>query len=128
QFLNENPGKREGNINDVRERIAHKERSRKIKNVSSQRLHALLSEQLGAAQRTEMYAGTLRRSERERQRTMGAAAAVTWAEEHVFERRSVVHEHELWRRALEVARGHLVTLAEIKAETARRDYVREGSG
>lgn len=34
-----------------------------------------------------------------------AEQSVTWAEEHLFERRSVVQEHELWRHALEHARG-----------------------
>jgi hypothetical protein len=39
-----------------------------------------------------------------------ALAAVTWAEEHLFDRRSVVLEHELWRHALEHARGQNITL------------------
>ncbi|MGH7991014.1 MAG: AAA family ATPase, partial [Limisphaerales bacterium] len=53
-----------------------------------------------------------------------AETSVTWAEEHLFERRSVVNEHELWRHALEHARGQDVSLAEIQAVTKRRDYIR----
>ncbi len=53
-----------------------------------------------------------------------AEKAVTWAEEHLFERRSVVLEHELWRHALEHVRGQNVELAEIQAATRRRGYVR----
>ena len=44
---------------------------------------------------------------------------------HLFERRSVVHEHELWRHALEHLRGQDVSLAEIQAATRKRDYIRD---
>ena len=50
--------------------------------------------------------------------------SVAWAEEHLFERRSVVHEHELWRHALEHARGREVAIADIQAVTNRRNYLR----
>ena len=53
-----------------------------------------------------------------------AEKAVAWAEEHLFERRAVVREHELWRHALEHARGREVTTAEIQAATSRRNYLR----
>ena len=52
------------------------------------------------------------------------ADPVSWAEEHLFERRSVVREYEIWRQALVFARGSNFTLEELKAETARRDYAR----
>ena len=54
-----------------------------------------------------------------------AEQAVAWAEEHLFDRRSVVHEHELWRHALEHARGQGVGLGDIQAVTQRRGYVRD---
>jgi hypothetical protein len=54
-----------------------------------------------------------------------AVQAVNWAEQHLFERRSVVHEHELWRHALEHLRGQDVSLAEIQAVTRKRDYIRD---
>jgi ATP-dependent exoDNAse (exonuclease V) alpha subunit len=50
---------------------------------------------------------------------------VTWAEEHVFERRSVVNEFELWRHALEHARGENIRLADIQAVTRKRGYIRD---
>jgi ATP-dependent exoDNAse (exonuclease V) alpha subunit len=53
-----------------------------------------------------------------------AEKAVAWSEEHLFERRSVVHEHELWRHALEHARGRKVTIADIQTVTSRRNYLR----
>ena len=56
---------------------------------------------------------------------MTAEQAVGWAEQHLFERRSVVHEHEVWRHALEHARGREVTTVEIQAATTRRNYLRD---
>src|SRR5208282_682790 len=50
--------------------------------------------------------------------------AIVWAEEHLFERRSIVHEHELWRHALERARGQDVSLADLQSVTQQRGYVR----
>jgi ATP-dependent exoDNAse (exonuclease V) alpha subunit len=49
---------------------------------------------------------------------------LSWAEAHLFERRSVVREHELWRHALEAVRGSSVVLAEIKKLSASRHYLR----
>jgi hypothetical protein len=53
---------------------------------------------------------------------------VNWAEDHLFDRRSIAHEHVLWRHAIEFARGHRVALAEIKLETEKRPYIRETPG
>ena len=55
------------------------------------------------ARRTRRVAAASRL--RDDSRELLAAEAVSWAEGHLFERRSVVREHELWRHALEVARG-----------------------
>ena len=59
-------------------------------------------------------------------RDLSADESVTWAERHLFERRSVVHEHELWRHALEAARGSGMSVDDIKRETASREYLRSG--
>ena len=40
----------------------------------------------------------------------------------------MVREHELWRHALEFARGSTLTLQDLKRETATRDYIREANG
>jgi ATP-dependent exoDNAse (exonuclease V) alpha subunit len=50
--------------------------------------------------------------------------AIQWAEEHLFERRSVVSEHEIWRHALEHTRGQNVSLADIQSAAKQRDYIR----
>jgi hypothetical protein len=56
---------------------------------------------------------------------MASWLAVARAEEHLFDRRSVVNEHELWRRAPGYAIGQNVTLKDIQAVTGKRDYIRD---
>ena len=63
---------------------------------------------------------------RETATEVSAAEAITWAERHLFDRRSVVHEHELWRHALEATRGSATSVNDIKRETAFRQYLRSG--
>jgi hypothetical protein len=50
--------------------------------------------------------------------------AVSWAEEHVFERHAVVHEHELWKHALAFARGSSFSIPDLRGETTSRPYIR----
>lgn len=116
------------NVQDVREHIAHNERSRKMRSLPREELRRLWDEQLNAEERAKMAATSGTRNTADEPMNKDAAAAVDWAEEHLFDRRSVVREHELWRFALEIARGSGMTLADVKRETARRDYIRESSG
>jgi hypothetical protein len=112
-------------VQEIRANIAHKERTRKIKDVGLTKLQSVWNKQLSFREKLQ-----LRRldrnhpSESEAQRVT-AEQAVKWAEEHLFDRRSVVHEHELWRHALEHARGQNVSPGEIQAVTQQRDYVRD---
>lgn len=53
-----------------------------------------------------------------------AEKALGWAEEHLFDRHSVVAEHKLWRHALEHARGQNLSVAELKAVGQKRSYIR----
>jgi conjugative relaxase-like TrwC/TraI family protein len=124
QFLAEHPEKGSGNINDIREHLAHRLRSRKLSDLAPDRLRALWQSQLIPADEPSLRMPS---SSGERQ-AITATTAVPWAEEHLFERRSVVREHELWRHALEFARGSTLTLADLKRETASRDYIREANG
>lgn len=124
-FLASHPDKKAGNEAAIREHIAHKDRARKSAEIGSDRLR-----QLWYGQLSEDEAHSLRQpgaKHRQAERDISAAEAVTWAESHLFERRSVVREHELWRHALEAARGGSLSLAEIKKETGVRSYLR-GSG
>jgi hypothetical protein len=54
---------------------------------------------------------------------MTAAEAIEWAENHLFERRSVVHIHELWRHALEHARGQNISISDIQNESRKRGHI-----
>jgi hypothetical protein len=55
------------------------------------------------------------------------APAVDWAEEHIFDRRSVVPEHEVWRQALIRGRGENLTASGVKEITRQRDYIRDAN-
>ena len=125
ELLAREPEKAGRNVADIREHIAHKERARKIKDVGLSRLQALWDEQMTADERASLRQLASERVAVARQEQGLAEKAVTWAEEHLFERRSVVQEHELWRHALEHARGQEMSLADIQAFTRQRDYLRD---
>jgi conjugative relaxase-like TrwC/TraI family protein len=122
-LLNTHPEKHSGNEKAIREHIAHKERSRKSHESDSRKLRSLWRDQLTIEELDSLRPQS---QVREDSRELLAREAVTWAERHLFERRSVVHEHELWRHALEAARGSPTSLNEIKQETASREYLRSG--
>jgi hypothetical protein len=54
-----------------------------------------------------------------------AVAAVVWAEDHLFDRHPVVPEYELWRHALEHARGQNITVEQVREATRNRGYIRD---
>jgi conjugative relaxase-like TrwC/TraI family protein len=126
ELLGREPDLMASNRGDVREHIAYNKRSRKIKNVAGERLRGLWASQISADENTAL-AGLLERrgSDSSFAARIDAASAVRWAEEHLFDRRSVVHEHELWRHALEHARGADIALAKLHATTARAGYLRD---
>lgn len=121
-FLAENPGQTLSNVNDLREHIAHKERSRKIKHVAPEQLLRLWLSQLSAEEAATLVSP--RHTPSVEDVRVDLAAALRWAEEHLFDRRSVVEEHELWRHALEHARGSAISVDALKATTACADYLR----
>jgi conjugative relaxase-like TrwC/TraI family protein len=125
-FLELYPDKQAGNEAAIREHIAHKDRARKTADVGSERLRELWFRQLSVEEADSLRQA--RHKDRQFEHHLCAAEAVTWAEKHLFERRSVVLEHELWRHALEAARGASVSLVEIKQETASRVYLRDETG
>lgn len=128
ELLRKRPDLQGRNVNDMREHIAHNERARKLSAMPQAELRRLWDEQLNAEERAALGAPIKPRQPLDWPIEHDAAAAIDWAEEHLFDRRSVVREHELWRHALEVARGGSVTLTDVKSETARRNYLREEAG
>ena len=69
------------------------------------------------ANRSENIANTNQRVE--------IGEAVQWAEDHLFDRNSVVLECQLWQQALERARAENFTVAELKELTRQRNYIRD---
>ena len=124
EFLEREPDKANQNIKAIRANIAHKERARKIKDVGIVKLQSIWNKQLSWKERWQISRLDKHRSPENSQK-MTAEQAINWAEQHLFERRSVVHEHELWRHALEHTRGQSITLSEIKAVTRKREYLRD---
>ncbi len=124
EFLARKPQKKDANVFGIREHLAHTLRSRKIRDLGPERLTALWKKQLSPEDEA-----TLRLPAATAQSVaISSNNATSWAEEHLFERRSVVYEHELWRHALEFARGSTLTVAELKQETTSREYLRQPDG
>ena len=124
ELLEREPDKANQNIKVIRANIAHKERARKIKDVGIVKLQSIWNKQLSWKERWQISRLDKHRSP-ETSVKVTAEQAVNWAEQHLFERRSVVHEHELWRHALEHTRGQTISLPEIKAVTRKREYLRD---
>ena len=124
ELLAREPSKADGNIAAIRENIAHKERPRKIRDLGLEKLQTLWDGQMTAGERSSLDHLTVTKSPASGPAEKICEQAVTWAEQHLFERRSIVHEHELWRHALERARGQDVSLADIQAVTQQRGYLR----
>ena len=125
EFLNSHQEKLGGNEAAIREHIAHKERARKTSDVGPEKLRKFWREQLSADELAAL--GLPQQHPDSDAQNSSAAEAVSWAESHLFERRSVVREHELWRHALSIARGNSISVAELKTETGSRPYLRDAT-
>ena len=124
ELLEREPDKANQNIKVIRANIAHKERARKIKDVGIVKLQSIWNKQLSWKEWWQINRLDKQRSP-DTSPKIAANEAVTWAENHLFERRSVVHEHELWRHALEHARGQDFSASEIQDVTRQRRYLRD---
>lgn len=124
ELLARAPEKADGNIAAIRENIAHRERPPKVCDLGTAKLRALWSNQLTPLELDSLRGIAVPAPVASRPSADAAEKAVIWAEEHLFERRSIIHEHELWRHALERLRGQNVSLGEIQAVTKQRGYLR----
>ncbi len=114
------------NIAELRARLATEKRTRKQKDLSRDELRAIWGAQLSQADRELLRGLTKPVTDDERQRaSISVAEAVQWAEEHLFDRNSVVLECQVWQEALGRARGEDFSLAELKNLTERRGYIRD---
>jgi conjugative relaxase-like TrwC/TraI family protein len=116
-------GEMVGNLNDLRERVAHGNRRRKLKDSTAARLRSAWG---GEMQPDELAA--LRKLQAVKPRPApkaDLAGIVAWADEHLFERRAVVHDHELMAAALERGRGMDFDLVALRQAIEQRGYLRE---
>jgi conjugative relaxase-like TrwC/TraI family protein len=125
KLLADKPELKNGNIQELRARLAEAERTRKQKELNRHELRTLWDAQLSQSERALF--GRLRmgleKPADENQR-ISVGEAVQWAEEHLFERNSVVLECQVWQQALERARGQHFSMAELKEFTRQRGYIR----
>ena len=124
ELLEREPDKSSQNIKVIRANIAHKERARKIKDVGFAKLQSIWNKQISWREWWQVNR-LPKQKVQEAAQNITAVEAVAWAENHLFERRSVVHEHELWRHALEHARGQNLSTSEIQDVTRKRKYIRD---
>ena len=122
-MLAEKPECAGGDLMAMRRLIATAERARKQKELSRDEQRSLWDAQLSEGERA-----TLRRlpnhSETVRSNRISVGEAVQWAEDHLFDRHSVVLECQLWQQALERGRGEHFSVAELKEFTRQRPYIR----
>lgn len=109
----------DGDIGELRTRIAHEHRARKMKNSTADELRAFWKEQLSAEDRAALE--RLRWPTQQRE-TVDVRAVVSWADEHLFARRSVVNDYELKSAALARGRGLDFDLATLNQAIRERGY------
>ena len=124
KLLDEKPELAGANLKEIRAKLAVKTRARKQKDLSRAELRTLWDAQLSDAERA-LLRQLPSRSEKVAiaDRRVDIGEAVQWAEEHLFDRNSVVLECQLWQQALERARGESFTLDELKEITRQRNYI-----
>ncbi|MEO6993733.1 MAG: MobF family relaxase [Lacunisphaera sp.] len=116
-------GEKVGNIKELRERVAHGNRRRKMKDSTADRLRSTWSSEMRPEEVAAMRnLQTMKPSVVEK---TDLAGIVAWADEHLFERRSVIPEHELMAAALERGRGMDFNLVALRETIDQRGYLRE---
>lgn len=126
KLLADKPELAGSNIAELRARLATEKRTRKQKDLSRDELRAIWGAQLSQTDRELLRGLTKPVTEEERLRaSISVVEAVQWAEEHLFDRNSVVLECHVWQEALGRARGEDFSLAELKQHTERRGYIRD---
>jgi conjugative relaxase-like TrwC/TraI family protein len=111
-----------GDVGELRTRIAHERRRRKTKNATADELRSHWEKQLCPAERSAL--GALGSPVVQTEKA-DIRAVVAWADEHLFERRSVVNDHELMSAALARGRGQGFNLADLVQAIEERGYIRE---
>src|SRR5271169_4493636 len=114
------------NLKDLREQLATTERTRKQKDLGRDELQTLWNSQL-----TKSEGELLRQLQKipeqpvKNESDVSVAEAVQWAEEHLFDRNSVVLECQIWQEALGRARGENFPISELTDFSRQRGYIRD---
>ena len=111
-----------GDLGELRTRIAHKHRRRKMKNSTADELRSYWRKQLGPEERHALE--NLCQGSQHQAQMADVRAVLSWADEHLFERRSVVNDYELMAAALARGRGQDFDLANLRQAIADRGCVR----
>ncbi|MCW5555086.1 MAG: relaxase domain-containing protein [Verrucomicrobiae bacterium] len=126
RLLAEKPELEAGNMKDLRARLAESERMRKQRELSREELRTLWDAQLSETERALMrQLGSLQSIRTPKDQWTSVSEAVQWAEEHLFDRNSVVLECQVWQEALGHARGEDISVSELTDFTRRRGYIRD---
>ena len=113
----------DGDMGELRTRIAHEHRRRKMKNVTADQLRSFWRDQLTPEEWKAM--SQLGQSGSAEKQTADVKAIVVWADLHVFERRAVVNDYELKSTALARGRGEDFDLDELIQAMDERGYVHQ---
>jgi conjugative relaxase-like TrwC/TraI family protein len=124
KLLKEKPELAKGNLKELRSQIAQAERSRKMPDITLPELQRLWDSQLTSAEKQPLRKLALQPKTQVQTPVLTVQPAIQWAEAHLFDRRSVVRESEVWSAALEHGRGADWTAEDIKAASAERGYIR----
>jgi conjugative relaxase-like TrwC/TraI family protein len=112
-----------GDLGELRTRVAHEHRRRKIKNSTAGELRLHWGQQLTHDEQRVL--ATLRVVSPGQAQIADVRGIVAWADGHLFERRSVVNDYELMAAALARGRGESFDLADLGRAIAERDYYQE---
>lgn len=123
ELLKKSPELARGNLADVREVLAQKNRAWKDKEVTIDRLREWWETQLTTDDQTALAGLQRGHSPVENQNPRIIDVSLRWAQDHLFDRKSVVHEQELWRYALERSRGEAFLVEQLHEATAQAGYV-----
>src|SRR6266446_5692067 len=126
KLLAEKPELMGGDVMATRRLLATAERARKQRDLSRAELLSLWESQMTREERQDF--SRLRNQSTQNpsnEKRLSLADAVQWAEEHLFDRNSVVLECQLWQEALGRARGEVFSLSELTDFTRQRGYIRD---
>jgi conjugative relaxase-like TrwC/TraI family protein len=126
KLLADHPELGGANIAGLRAKLATEKRTRKQKDLSRDELRQLWEAQLSKSEQASLrqLLEQPKHDAREEKR-VSVGEAVEWAEEHLFDRNSVVLECQLWQEALGRARGEGFSVFELKEFTQQRRYIRD---